>query len=109
MKKLSLSMLLASIFMITACGNDDAQTAANDETAVGTQAQIDSVTAEYHAKMKEVPAAPVEPEPAVVPIAESTSGASVDELISAAGYQVGTQADIDQLTAEYHEKMKAAN
>ena len=44
MKKLLTVVLVASTFLITACG-------VQEDEAVGTAKQVSSVTADYHAKM----------------------------------------------------------
>lgn len=105
MKKLSLSALLASTLVLTACGGEDSHNHADHGAVVGTAAQIETLTHEYHEKMKSVPA----PEPAVVPIIKSVGDVSVHDLKNSAGQVVGASAQVDAITADYHEKMKAAS
>lgn len=107
MKRLSLSVLLASTLLISACGGDS-QEALDKEGAVGTASQIDAITNEYHEKMKAVSAPEPAPEPAVIPMDPSVGDVSVHDLKSAQGNVIGGAEHIHAITAEYHEKMKAA-
>ena len=71
MNKLTLSAIIASTLFITAC----------DQAQETTEGAMDKATEMTHS--------------------------AAEHAENAAGHPVGTQSDIDALTAQYHEQMKA--
>jgi len=88
MKKLTLSALIASTLFITAC--EQAQDAT--EGAMDKASEMTNSAAEAGKDMAS-------------DAMEGFTGSGFHT--GTKGHPVGTQADIDALTAEYHEKMKA--
>lgn len=94
MKKLTISALVASTLLITACG--DSQDAA--ETAVvGTAEEVSQLTQKYHDEMGAMA-------DSVVEVMETTPG--VQKIVSPEGHVVGTSDDIAAKTAHYHKMME---
>lgn len=131
MKKLTLSALIASTFIITACDQAQETTeGAMDKAAEMTQSAAEHAEGAAHSAAehaenaaeagKEMANDAME---AGKDMAEGAMEAGKEMMDKAAdavgaftgsgfhtgtmGHPVGTQADIDALTAEYHEKMKA--
>jgi len=95
MKKLTISALVASTLLITACG--DSQDAAGTSAIVGTAEEVAQLTQKYHDEMGAMT-------DSVVEVMETTPG--VQKIVSPEGHVVGTSDDIAAKTAHYHKMME---
>ena len=100
MNKLTISALVASTLLITACG--DSQDAAETSAVVGTAEEVSQLTQKYHDEMGAMA-------DSVVEVMETTPG--VQKIVSPEGHVVGTHEEVAAQAARYHkmmEEMKAA-
>ncbi len=100
MNKLTISALVASTLLITACG--DSENATGTTSAVGTEAEVSQLTQQYHDQMGSMSDS----------VVEAIEQPSTYNIKSPEGHIVGSPEDIAAKTAHYHkmmEEMKAAH